>query len=741
MTTPPLSQTLKQRLIDLIESSDRLWTKNQIAKALSIRGDERVLLKEILRELQSEGVLYRGNRRRLEKPQKTIKSSDMIIAEIIDVDDHGSLIAQPIQQDSDFSSVLIVDDKSRGRTPLGVGAHVLIQLVKWAANEYEGIIVKRLERTKKHHVGIFTPHRSGGHLGACHRKDHFPGARLTAQEANELEAGDVVSYSVTHQGVKIHKVLGKMTDPKIFSLLAIYGNQIPFEFPSQAVKEAEAGKIPPLDKRTDYRNLDLVTIDGEDARDFDDAVWAAPDPDERNPGGWRIVVAIADVSYYVKINSALDKEARLRGNSVYFPDRVVPMLPEALSNELCSLRPDVDRACMVIEMIISSHGKIKSHKVKRGLMRSRARLTYRQVQMALEGKEDALTAPLKESVLLPLFGAYQSLLKARKQRGTLEIDAPERQIIFDAQGGIKEIKFRERFDSHKLIEEFMIAANVAAAKTLVAKNWPCMFRVHEAPDKMKVASLRQLLKQMKVSMAKSPQPTPHQFNELLSAVAGKPYERLVSDLVLRSQSQAQYSPTNLGHFGLSLTHYAHFTSPIRRYADLVVHRALISALDLGDDGYPEPPTHLDKIGSHISATERQAAAAEREVMDRYAISYIAPRVGEVFMTTIVGVNRFGLFLEVEETGAQGFLPKTNLGRDTFYFEEEHHRLMGRRSKKAYQLGGRLMAKLIQADPLSSSLVFTLDVEQNEGHSSKTGEKKEQTSKKQHQKLKEKRRKR
>jgi ribonuclease R len=708
MSTNSLSSSLKQQVIDLLEKSDASLTKNQIAKALAIRGDQRVVLKEVLRELEHDGVLYRGKRRRLEKSQKpaALKLSDLIVAEIVDVDEDGVLIAQSIQDES-APSIQVVDNKSRSRSPLGLGARILLQIVEVSEGNYEGTVIRRLEREKRQHVGIFTPHRSGGHLGSCHRKDTFPGARLNPLEAEGLEEGDVVCYSVASQGVKIQKVLGKMTDSKIFSLLAIYGNHLPFEFSRGAIEEAEAGKIPPLERRVDLRHLDLVTIDGEDARDFDDAVWAEADSDSRNPGGWRIVVAIADVAYYVRLNSDLDKEARLRGNSVYFPDRVVPMLPEALSNELCSLKPGVDRACMAIEMIISSHGKIKSHKVKRGLMRSRARLTYNQVQQTLEGKEDSITGPIKETVILPLYGAYQSLLKARKQRGTLELDIPERQIIFDGHGMIKDIKVRERFDSHKLIEEFMIAANVAAAKTLVGKNWPCMFRVHESPDSLKIASLRQLLKQMKISMAKTVQPTPHQFNELLTAVANKPYHRLVSDLILRSQAQARYSPINVGHFGLSLSHYAHFTSPIRRYADLTVHRSLISALGLGDDGYLDKPTNFDRIGDHISSTERQAALAEREVIDRYAIAFIAHRVGEVFKTTIVGVNRFGLFIEVNDIGAQGFLPKGNLGADTFYFDSDHHRLVGRRSRKIYQLGDQVLAQLTEADILSSSLIFTI----------------------------------
>ncbi|WP_347252644.1 VacB/RNase II family 3'-5' exoribonuclease, partial [Legionella sp.] len=524
-------------------------------------------------------------------------------------------------------------------------------------------------------------------------------------------------------GVKINKILGQMSDPKIFSLLAIYGYNLPFEFSEAAIAEAEAGKIPPLGRRADFRDVDLVTIDGEDARDFDDAVWAAPDTDERNPGGWRIIVAIADVAYYVRLNSALDKEARLRGNSVYFPDRVVPMLPEALSNELCSLKPNVDRACMAIEMIISSQGKIKSYRVKRGLMRSRARLTYRQVQNAIEGKVDKVTESLKDLVIAPLYGAFQSLLKARKQRGTLELELPERQILFHPDGTVKDIVTRERFESHKLIEEFMIAANVAAAKTLIAKNWTGIFRVHETPDTLKVANLRQFLKQMKLNLAKSPNVTPQQFNQILGQVQGKPFERLISDLILRSQAQARYSPHNIGHFGLSLSHYAHFTSPIRRYSDLVVHRALISALELGDDGYPEMPTTLDKIAEHISNTERLAASAEREVVDRYAIAFIATKTNDIFQVTIVGVNRFGLFVEVQSIGAQGFIPKANLGTDMFHFEEEHHRLVSRRSRKIYQLGDTLLAKLIQADPISSSLIFTVENESPQMRTSKKQKKK------------------
>ncbi len=636
---------LKQAVLKLIENSHHLVTKKEIAKVLGIKGARRRELKNILADLKSNG--YGG---------KSVKK------------DH-----QP--------EVRSAGPKKRPPRPY---------------NEL--------------HLGLFKATRSGGQISPCHRKDPFPGVACNRETAEKLNDGDVILYHASRaRGVEIECVLGSIDSPKIFSLMAIHAHQLPFEFDQDAIDLANQGKVPLLEHRTDFRDLPLVTIDGEDARDFDDAVWAAPDKDPRNEGGWRVVVAIADVAYYVKPSDALDKEAYKRGNSVYFPDRVVPMLPEALSNGLCSLKPNEDRGCLAVEMIISSNGKMKSHRFKRGLMRSKARLTYNQVQRAIDGDFDPITQSLWKDVLEPLYGAYQSLLKARKSRGTLDLNIPEHQVIFDPDGSVKNIALRTHQDSHQLIEELMIAANVAAAKTLLVKNWPTLFRIHDIPDSLRVDNLKMFLKTFKVEIPKTKTFNPLHFNQILKATTGSPHMRFIHDLVLRSQSQAKYAPTNIGHFGLSLAHYCHFTSPIRRYADLVVHRSLIAALDLGQDGQePLSLEVLEMIGDHISSTERLASAAEREVMDRFHAAYLENQVGRSFHGTIVGVSTAGIFIGLSETGAQGFISKSHLPGDYFIFDADHHRYMGARTKKMYQLGQVVNVILTASDPVTCSITFSLD---------------------------------
>lgn len=705
---------IRQEILNTIKTSHHPLTKNQIAKILGLKGEQRVVLKQVLKDLYQSGEVVRGSRRRLaiEASTETTDIGDIIAVEVFDVDDDGDLLAHPMEwpENEKLPLIRLVNLPSsykQGRSALGIASKVTARIVKQKPYEWQATVLRRLEKDKKTYIGIFSPNRHGGYLSSCNRKNSFNGVQLNHTQAQGLKPGDVIKFSTGHRHeLKIISRIGSIDDPHIFSELAIHSFNLPHEFSPEAQKIANAGKVPALGNRTDYREIDLVTIDGEDARDFDDAVWAEADTDPHNIDGWRAIVAIADVSYYVRAGSDLDKEAYERGNSVYFPDRVVPMLPEALSNNLCSLRPNEDRACMVIEMVITAHGKLKSFRVNRGLMRSRARLTYRQVQNALDGKFDETTEQLYDSVIKPLYGAYKSLLKAREQRGTLDLDIPERQILFDAQGDVKDIVLRERFDSHKLIEEFMIAANVAAAKTLIAKNWPCMFRVHDKPDAARIENLKQVLKQLKLGLSKASSPEPRQFNTLLHQIKNHKYERMINDLVLRSQAQAKYSPENVGHFGLSLSHYAHFTSPIRRYSDLIVHRCLISALDLGDDGYTEKPNNLDKLGDHISQTERTAAQAEREVSDRFAISYVSNKMGETFRTVIVGVNRVGLFVEISSSGAQGFIPKHTLGSD-FYFDEQNHRFVGRRTKATYQLGDTVESILVEANVVTNTLSFRL----------------------------------
>ena len=600
--------------------------------------------------------------------------------------------------------------------------HILIELKE---KGYGSKILKRHPRPEKKdssvkkrtprpvgdlHLGLFQNTRSGGgRLVPCHRKDPFPGAYVEPEMVRDLNEGDIVLYHADRaRGTQIEKILGSIKDSKVFSMMAIHAHQIPFEFSQETLDLAKEGEIPELGNRLDLRHLPLVTIDGEDARDFDDAVWAAPDPNPKNEGGWRAIVAIADVAYYVRPSDALDKEAYQRGNSVYFPNRVVPMLPESLSNGLCSLKPHEDRACLVAELTISPGGKVKSHRFKRALMRSKARLTYRQVQNAIEGNFDETTEPLWEDVLKPLYGTFQSLLKARATRGTLDLNIPEHQVFFDENGFIHTIALREHHESHQLIEEFMIAANVAAAKTLLVKNWPTLFRIHDIPDTVRVDNLKMFLKSFKIEMPKTGKMSPLHFNQILHSSISSPHMRFIHDLVLRSQSQARYGPANIGHFGLSLSHYCHFTSPIRRYADLIVHRALIAALDLGEGGQePLPVESLEMIGDHISATERLATMAEREVTDRFHASYLESQVGTVFEGTIVGVSTAGLFVSLEKTGAQGFIPKSHLRGDYFIFDESHHRYVGSRTKKTYQLGQHLEVLLEVADPITCSIMFAL----------------------------------
>jgi len=726
-TSPSSPLDLRKTVLELLADSEKPLTKNQIARQLGVRGEGRIALKQLLADLEAEGKLGRGHRRRISITDRPLAPGHVLVTEIIDIGENGELIATPLEWFADVPAPKIELAPSRRSHPhhstLSIGAHVLIRLHAHGKDFWRGEIIKKLEKTAKIHLGIFTSGRDGGgRLSSCHRKDTFPGTRLLPTECKDLQDGDIVAYSVsTTHGTKIQEKIGRIDNPKTFSQMAIHAHRLPHIFSQDAIALSEQGKVPALGNRTDFRHIPLVTIDGEDARDFDDAVWAAPDGDPRNRGGWHIIVAIADVAYYVRPGDALDREAKERGNSVYFPDRVVPMLPEALSNEMCSLKPHVDRACLAIEMVVSSGGKVKSHHIKRGLMRSQARLTYTQVQEALEGTLDDITALLLDTVIKPLFGAYQSLMKERTRRGTLDIEQPERQVIFKADGHIDRIIPRLRHDSHRLIEEFMIAANVAAARTLAAKGWPCLYRIHDAPDALRVANLRMTLRKMKLPFTKATKPQPAQFNELLANTRNTPVAQMISDLVLRSQAQARYSPLNIGHFGLSLPQYAHFTSPIRRYSDLIVHRSLISALQLGTEGLPDKSVSLASVADHISATERQAATAEREVMDRFMTAYHAPHVGEIFPATIVGVTRVGLFVAITDTGAQGFIPRGTLRGDTFFYEEDHHRLVGRRTRTVYQLGSRLEVRLQSADIAANSLVFEVaeDSKKLATHSEKT----------------------
>jgi ribonuclease R len=500
--------------------------------------------------------------------------------------------------------------------------------------------------------------------------------------------------------VKIVERLGSPDAPGAISLISIAQFEIPHVFPDAALAEAAAAKPPEPTGRVDLRDVALVTIDGSDARDFDDAVWAEPDPDPANPGGWHLVVAIADVALYVAPDSALDREAASRGNSVYFPDRVVPMLPEALSNGLCSLKPNEDRACLAARLWIDRDGKKLRHAFDRAIMRSAARLTYEQVQSA---HNDARKLPIPKARLDALYGAFAVLDRARAARGALALDLVEYRVVLDAKGVPVGVEPRQRLDSHKLIEEFMILANVAAAEELEARRRPSLYRVHDRPDPERLDALRLALTDIDIpglGLAKGQVIRPELFNRVLAKVAGRPEAAVVNDLVLRAQAQAVYSPDNIGHFGLALQRYAHFTSPIRRYADLLVHRALLG----------ESMSHdaLEAIGKHVSTTERRATAAERAALERYRARLLGGRIGEAFAARVSGVQRFGLFLTLPDTGADGLLPIGDLPPDFYRFDQRRMRLSGRHSRRNFGLGDALSVRLAEADPLGGRLVFRLD---------------------------------
>ncbi len=707
----PAPEPTKQQILDFIRENPRPIGKREIARAFQIGGADRSRLKEILRELNEEGSVERSHGRRVGAPGVLPEYAVLMITGI---DSDGEVLARPQIWKSEAPPPVIYMAPDRHGTPaLGEGERVLARLAREPDGSYTGRVVRRIAGPPPRILGIFRLGPDGARLLSTDRRQRAD-CRIDDRDANGAEPGELVLAEILHTHrygalqAKIVERIGHIDDPKAASLIAIYSHDIPTEFSATAIAEAEAARPVPLGQRTDLRRIPLVTIDGADARDYDDAVWAEPDPDPRNPGGWHLIVAIADVAHYVRPGSALDAEARRRGNSVYFPDRVVPMLPGALSNDLCSLRPDEERACIAVHLWIDRHGTKRRHQFVRGLMRSAARLTYEQVQAAREGASDENAGPLVDGVIVPLYGAYQVLAEARRRRGTLDLDLPERQVFLGLDGRIERITARPRFDSHRLIEEFMIAANVAAAETLEERRQPCMYRVHDAPDPAKIEALREFLQTIGLSLAKGQVIRPKMFTRLLEQAARTPHAEMVSELVLRAQAQAVYSPNNLGHFGLALSRYAHFTSPIRRYADLLVHRTLIAGLRLGEGGPPSgAQDDLGEIGEHISTTERRAAAAERDALDRYTAAYLSERIGQVMPGRISGVTRFGLFVTLLDSGADGLVPISTLGRDYWDHDEMHHALIGRSSGETYRLGDRIPVRLVEAEIATGGLILAL----------------------------------
>ena len=573
--------------------------------------------------------------------------------------------------------------------------------------------------------------KPGGYL---YRLDKRKKPVFIPMPPQDFKDGSVIVFN-THSShsdyLQTYQMIGFVDDPSIFSLMAIYESNIPFEFTNSVKEEAFQVADVPLDLSegfTDFRHIPLVTIDGEDAKDFDDAVWA-----EKTQDGYHIIVAIADVSYYVKSGSAIDQEAFLRGNSVYFPDYAVPMLPEVLSNGMCSLKPHEDRASLLVSINITPQGGVENYRFYRALIQSRARLTYHDVEKAIQGKISPDISELWDSTLQPLFEAFQVLRRARETRGALEIRSSETKIIFSDKKDVQQISQKPRYESHQLIEEMMILANVCAAKALQKKKGnkaEGIYRIHDEPQADRIQDLMSFMKRIGINWPKGKNPlhpSPRMFNDLIFQTINTPFERLVNELILRCQSQARYHPKNMGHYGLGLKSYCHFTSPIRRYADLVVHRALVHKFGLGSDDQERDddlPTqeYLVKTTDWISETERRAANAERSSINRFVALYYKPLVGKEFDCVIVAVHPAGVFVEILESGAQGLIPYEMLGKDYFYLDETNQRYIGKRTKKVFELGQQIKAKLSDVDLITAKLNLMLDQNTQEERSKKVQKK-------------------
>jgi ribonuclease R len=707
----------REAVLDFISTSATPAGKREIARAFGLKGQEKIALKALLKDMADEGLIDIGPARAFHKMGGVPRVTVLRVIAI----EGGQAVAVPEKWEAEGMPPPKLRVMERGRKgALGVGDRILAR----TEDAGRGMIahpMKKLAAAAEALLGVLR-------IDEANRiwlrpVDKRIRNETLVSDVGDGKPGDLVlaepSGRPPRVTARVTDILGDPFAPRAFSLIAIHKYGIPNEFSEET--ESEAGRVHDLplhaDAREDLRDLPIIAIDPADARDFDDAVWATPDDDPKNPDGFKAIVAIADVSYYVRPASALDREARRRGNSVYFPDRVVPMLPHALSSDMCSLKAGEDRAAMACHFVIDKHGKVKDWRFSRAIIRVAANIPYEQAQAAIDGR---IEHPLTEEALRPLWACWERLAKAREKRGPLELDLPERRVILDEAGRITSIALRERLDAHRLIEDFMIAANVAAAKALEAKKAPVMYRDHEAPSREKLVALKEYLDSYDISFALGQVITPATFNKLIASIpSDHPARVQIMEQILRSQTQAYYAPRNMGHFGLALGSYAHFTSPIRRYADLLVHRALVGAYDLempapkdkaiqrgtmlsGEDRHDMVP-----VGQRISEYERRAMSAERETLDRYVAAYLAERVGEVLACRITGVQNFGFFATVEALGGDGLVPVSTLGAERFYHDEVARALVGEQSGDRYAVGQFIDLRLVEADPVSGALRFAL----------------------------------
>ncbi|MFN3958675.1 MAG: ribonuclease R [Parvularculaceae bacterium] len=709
MAKPPPRFPTKDQIATFLREAEGDISRRDIARAFNVKGDDRARLRTLIKEMQAEGAARPAGRRRI---ASATALPPVLAIDVMSVDDDGDMLCLPSSWEGETEPPIIRLSAKAARDvkpPPGVGDRLLARLTPSGDDSYDARVIRALGRGAHRFLAVFRKTKTGGVAEPVERRARNSFS-LDGANAGAAKDGDLVWIEAEPRRgggmgrARVKGIAGHVDDRSAYSLIALAAHDAPVDIPKDVIEEAERVKPPSLDGRKDLRDLPLLTIDPEDAKDHDDAVWAAPDEDPSNPGGFRIIVAIADVSWFVRAGTKLDREAQRRGNSIYLPDRVVPMLPERLSNDLCSLKLGLDRPAIAVEMTIDAQGVKRRHRFMRIMMRSCAKLSYADAQMIIVDR--GATGPVAGTVHA-LHAAFETRWKERSKRAPLDLELPERKIILNEDGAVARIIKRERFDAHRLIEDFMILANVSAAETLEQRRTPQIYRVHEAPDPEKLESVRDYLDDLGYSLAKGA-PKPAQFNQILKIAGERGQQEMISDVILRAQRQAVYSTDNLGHFGLALPRYSHFTSPIRRYADLTIHRALVAAAGLGDGGQTaQEAAQLPRIAGLISDLERRAVAIEREATDRYLAAYLEAHIGEEFSGRIRGVTRFGLFVMLDATGADGFVPARGLGDDRFDFVEERHALVGARTGAYFRLGDPVKVRIVEAAPLRGGLVFEM----------------------------------
>ena len=699
----------KKQIQDWIKDNPKKSSKREIAKAFGIKGSMRVELKKVLKELTLSGEIDK-NKKSFKNPNQL---SSVCILQMMASTSDGDLFARPVDWKGDEPEPIVLMVFRASDPALAYGDRVLakVSIVQDEQYQYEGRIIRVLKKTPKNTLGIFKETSEGGRILPIEKSGREWSVKLSdaldAKDGELVEAEQIKGKGASGlYAARVINIVGDPSGPKAVSLIAIHQHGIPHQFPEDVLNESENSNFSVDAKREDLTKIPFVTIDPSDARDHDDAVYSHPDKDPSNVGGHVLWVAIADVAHFVKPGSALDKEARKRGNSTYFADRVVPMLPDRLSGDLCSIHEGIERPCLAVCITIDKSGKKLKQTFHRANIKSVASLNYEEVQKSVEGTVNEKVKPHFENVIKPLYECYFCLKKSKDFRQPLDLDLPERKVELFKNGRVKAVVLKERFDSHRLIEEFMILANVAAAEELSKARSEFLYRVHEEPTPEKLNALREVAQSAGFNLAKGQVLQTSHLNDLLTKSKQSDLSELISMTTLRSMSQAYYSRENFGHFGLALKKYAHFTSPIRRYSDLITHRALISSLGLGCDGLKEMDSEkLEGTAKHISDTERRSMVAERDTTDRYLASYLSEKVGNEFEGKISGVAKFGFFVRLNESGAEGIVPVRTLGTDFYYYDDRTNTLRGSETGLIIGLGQRATVRLKEVDPIAGGIAF------------------------------------